>query len=204
VIAISKKKNVQWINSVTVGVGGNLVFATFFNIYGVMTFAGGSVLRRLLYWWNALCSSEVVWLDFHSPHVFYLLVHNRCRGCLFSLDHTQTHTTVGRTPLDEGSARRRDLYLTTQTLYNRQTFMPLVQFEPAIPASARQQIYALDRAATGIGHGLHVMFIQYKNLFISSCQRSEVWNCSCCMHTAYRLRMRLQMFMVATHSFHFP
>jgi hypothetical protein len=34
-----------------------------------------------------------------------------------SLDHTQTHTTVGRTPLDEGSARRRDLYLTTQTLY---------------------------------------------------------------------------------------
>jgi hypothetical protein len=36
---------------------------------------------------------------------------------LFSLDHIQTHTTVGRTPLDEGSARRRDLYLTTQTLY---------------------------------------------------------------------------------------
>jgi hypothetical protein len=36
---------------------------------------------------------------------------------LFSLDHTQTHTTVRRTPLDEGSARRGDLYLTTQTLY---------------------------------------------------------------------------------------
>jgi len=29
------------------------------------------------------------------------------------LDHTQRHTTVGRTPVDEGSARRRDLYLTT-------------------------------------------------------------------------------------------
>jgi hypothetical protein len=27
-------------------------------------------------------------------------------------DHTQTHTTVSRTPLDEGSPRRRDLYLT--------------------------------------------------------------------------------------------
>jgi hypothetical protein len=26
-----------------------------------------------------------------------------------SLDHTQTHNTVGRTPLDEGSARRRDI-----------------------------------------------------------------------------------------------
>jgi hypothetical protein len=35
---------------------------------------------------------------------------------LFSLDHTQTHTAVGKTPLDEGSARHRDLYLTTQTL----------------------------------------------------------------------------------------
>ena len=29
------------------------------------------------------------------------------------LDHTQKRTTVGSTPLDEGSARRRDLYLTT-------------------------------------------------------------------------------------------
>ena len=31
------------------------------------------------------------------------------------LDHTQRRTTVGRTPLDEWSARRRDLYLTTLT-----------------------------------------------------------------------------------------
>ena len=30
------------------------------------------------------------------------------------LDHTHRHTTVGRTPLDEWSARRRDLYLTTR------------------------------------------------------------------------------------------
>ena len=29
------------------------------------------------------------------------------------LDHTQRHTTVGRTPLDEWSVRRRDLYLTS-------------------------------------------------------------------------------------------
>ena len=31
------------------------------------------------------------------------------------LDHTQRCTTVGRTPLDEWSAYRRDLYLTTHT-----------------------------------------------------------------------------------------
>jgi hypothetical protein len=31
----------------------------------------------------------------------------------FAITHIR-HTTLGRTPLDEGSARRRDLYLTTQ------------------------------------------------------------------------------------------
>jgi hypothetical protein len=89
---------------------------------------------------------------FCSPSLSYLLVHSRCRGFLFSLDHTQTHTTVGRTPLDEGAARRRDLYLTTQTLYKRQTSTPPVAFEPTLSASARLQTYALDRAATGIGN----------------------------------------------------
>jgi hypothetical protein len=87
-----------------------------------------------------------------SPSRFYLLVHSRCRGFLFSLDHTQTHTTFGRTPQNERSARRRDLYLTTQTLYKRKTSMPPVGFEPAIPASARPQTHALNRAAAGMGH----------------------------------------------------
>jgi len=40
------------------------------------------------------------------------------------LDHTQRRTTVGRTPLDEWSARHRDLYLTTYNTHNRQTSMP--------------------------------------------------------------------------------
>jgi len=46
------------------------------------------------------------------------------------LDHTQRRTTVGMTPLDEWSARRRDLYLTTHNIHNRRTFMPPVGFEP--------------------------------------------------------------------------
>jgi hypothetical protein len=62
---------------------------------------------------------EKVIVSFRSPSLFYLLVHSRCRGFLFSLDHTQTHIKAGRTPMEEGSARRRDLYLTTQTLYKR-------------------------------------------------------------------------------------
>src|SRR5215470_4379666 len=69
----------------------------------------------------------------------------------FFLDHTQRRTTVGRTPLDERSTRRRDLYLTTHNTHNRQTSMPPVGFEPTIPASARPQTCALDSAATGIG-----------------------------------------------------
>ena len=35
------------------------------------------------------------------------------------LDQTQRCTTVGRTPLDEWSARCRDLYLTTHNTHNR-------------------------------------------------------------------------------------
>jgi hypothetical protein len=68
------------------------------------------------------------------------------------LDNTQTHTTVGRTPLDEGSARCRDLYPITQTLTRDKTSMPPAGFEPAIPASGRRQTHTLDCAATGIGN----------------------------------------------------
>ena len=45
---------------------------------------------------------------------------------LMFLNHTQRRSTVGRTPLDELSARRRDLYLTTHDTYNRQISMPPV------------------------------------------------------------------------------
>jgi hypothetical protein len=44
-------------------------------------------------------------------------------------DHIERHPTVGRTPLDEGSARRRGLYLTTtHNTHKRQTSMPPVGF----------------------------------------------------------------------------
>ena len=41
----------------------------------------------------------------------------------FYITHKR-RTTVGRSPLDEWSARRRDLYLTTRNTQNRQTSMP--------------------------------------------------------------------------------
>jgi hypothetical protein len=68
------------------------------------------------------------------------------RGFMIAL----RHTTFGRTPLDEWSVRRRDLYLTTHTNHNRQTSMLPAGFEPTIPASERPQTHALDRAATTV------------------------------------------------------
>ena len=48
------------------------------------------------------------------------------RASLFMwfLYQTQRRTTVGRTPLDEWAARRRDLYLTKHNTHNRQTSVP--------------------------------------------------------------------------------
>jgi hypothetical protein len=68
----------------------------------------------------------------------------------FFLDHTQWRSTVGKTPLDEWSARRRDLYLTAHNTHNRQISIPPVGFEPTISVGERPQTYASDRAATGI------------------------------------------------------
>ena len=52
----------------------------------------------------------------------------RASSFLRFLDHTQRRTTVGRTPLDEWLARRRDLYLTTHNTHKRDTSMPPVGF----------------------------------------------------------------------------
>jgi hypothetical protein len=65
-------------------------------------------------------------------------------------DLTQRHATVGRTPQDEWSACRRDLYLTTHNTHNKHPCPPL-GFEPTLAAGERSYTYALDRAATGPG-----------------------------------------------------
>jgi hypothetical protein len=62
---------------------------------------------------------------------------------------TLRHTILSRTPLDEWSARRRDLYLTTHS--TTETSMSLAEFELTISAGERPQTDALYRDATGIG-----------------------------------------------------
>ena len=83
---------------------------------------------------------------------------------LMFLDHTQRRTTVSRTPLDEWSARSRDLYLTTHNTHNRQTSMPPVGFEPKISADERPQTYDLERAATGTGY--NIFHTKSKSFFV--------------------------------------
>jgi hypothetical protein len=64
--------------------------------------------------------------------------------------HIHTHTPfLGRAALDEGSACRRDLYLTTHTIHKRQESIPQAGFEGTFPTSEGPQTHVLDRAATG-------------------------------------------------------
>jgi len=87
------------------------------------------------------------------------------------LYHTQRRISVDRTPLDELSARRRDLYLTTHNTHNRQTSMSPVGFGPTIPAGERPQTHALGRAATGTGNSLflpHIILLNFKNILQNS------------------------------------
>jgi hypothetical protein len=88
-----------------------------------------------------------------SPDHFYLLILD-VEGYCCTWSHSTTHTTLGRTPLDERSARRRDLYLTTDNIHKRQTSMPQARIEPAIPACEWPQAHPLDCADTGLGYDL--------------------------------------------------
>jgi len=68
----------------------------------------------------------------------------------FTITLRNTHT-LGKFRLDELSACRRELYLTTHNTYKKQTFLTPAGFEPTIPTSERLQTHSLDRGATGTG-----------------------------------------------------
>jgi len=78
------------------------------------------------------------------------------------------------TPPDEGSARRRHLYLTTRNAYNRQTTIHPAGIEPAIPAIERQKTYALDITTTGIGN-LEDRTTLTWNLQVLRCVLNRIW-----------------------------
>ena len=64
------------------------------------------------------------------------------------LDHTQRRTTVGRTPLDEGSTPRGDIYLITHNTHKDKHLFPQ---RDSNPQSQRPRTCTLDRPARGTG-----------------------------------------------------
>lgn len=75
--------------------------------------------------------------------------------------HTNTHTT-GRTPLEEGSACGRGLYLTTH-VYNRETIIP-----PAGSNPQSQQAMATELRITVRQPGSAMQFIPPENFITSN------------------------------------
>jgi hypothetical protein len=95
---------------------------------------------------------------------------------------TFRHSTLGRTPLDEWSACRRDLYLATHNTYQRRTSMLSAGFKTTISAGERPQAHALDSAAVGLGlQWLNTYKIIVSNYFLRLCQSgpflwgNDVW-----------------------------
>jgi len=104
-------------------------------------------------WGHTFLVAPATWLYFRTSVRYIYFV--SCFG--LSLGHvlhfrsfaiTLRHTTIGRTPLDDWSAWRSGLYLTTHNTYKRQTSMPEVGFEPTIPGSELPKTHALDRIDT--------------------------------------------------------
>ena len=122
-----------------------------------------------------------------SPEAAFLFFHGKTASSWSGPPHNwgftiaSRHTTLGRTPLDERSHRRREIYLITHnwgfTIASRHTTLgrtPLDErshrrreiylithtarsnparagFDPAVPGSEQLQTHALDRAPTGTG-----------------------------------------------------
>ena len=75
----------------------------------------------------------------------------------FLITHKTTRATVGRTPLDEWSIRRRDLYLTTQLSQQTNIHAPGGIRTHNLSRRA-PKTYALDRAATGTGYEIRYSY----------------------------------------------
>jgi len=65
------------------------------------------------------------------------------------------HTTLGRAPLDERLARRRDIYLTTQ--HSQETDIHAAGgIRTRNPSKRAAADHALDRAVAGIGNSVFI------------------------------------------------
>jgi len=87
------------------------------------------------------CQAENIRIVFHAYHFFFWHCGpTRAMASSFFrfLDHTPRRTTVGRTPLDEWSVRRRDFYLTTHNTHNKHPWRRWVSNPRSQQASGRR------------------------------------------------------------------
>jgi len=89
---------------------------------------------------------------FLSLSDLFLPTHCRCAGLLLLLITFSDTLQFIKTPLGEGLAHHTDIYLTTHNVHNKETFMPLTELEPTIPANEWLQTHAFNHTATGIVH----------------------------------------------------
>jgi hypothetical protein len=97
---------------------------------------------NLLFEWLKLTNTCMLGFKIGRSYIVCLFVFGatapqwaRASSVMGFLDHKQRRTAVGRTPLDEWSASRRDLYLTTHNTHKKQISMPPVVFEHIKQAS---------------------------------------------------------------------
>ena len=132
---------------------------------------------------------------------------------------TLRHSTLRTTPPDGWLAQLRDLYLRTHVTLVRQTFMQLVGFESAIPASKGPQTHVFDRMVTGIDipvlhqmNQVHIfpcyVFKTCLTVTLPSIPTSSKWflpfrfpngNCApcfCLMHATFSLHLILLVFII--------
>jgi hypothetical protein len=97
-----------------------------------------------------------------STFICFLWLCSRARAMASSstrfLNHIQRRATVGRTPLDEWSTRRRDLYLTTHITDKHPCPGGIRTHDRSRGAAVD---YALDREAIETGLRLHVCNLNY-------------------------------------------
>ena len=99
--------------------------------------------------------------------------------------HSFKHATLGRTSLDEWSAR--DLYLATNTTLKKQTSMPPAGFETTVPASEQPQTHALGYVLRGSDQRARAsMRVWAIDGFVSYVDSDRLvaqwrnWECACC------------------------
>jgi hypothetical protein len=112
----------------------------------------------------------------HPPPVGHGPPHYRCFPIALR------HTTVGRTPLDEWSARRRDLYLTTHNTHNRQTSIhpggirtrnlskPATADPRLRPRGHRGRLFRSRQLMQGISFSIYIYLLILITFIWRSCQ----------------------------------